>query len=130
MRFRTLGGTFLSVLLAGIALAASGDGGWLQKVSVKDRGRPNPFANDPEAAAAGAKVYAEHCAPCHGHNAEGKVQGKHYRPSLHSNRVKETSPGELFWIVTNGSLRNGMPAWSRFPEPMRWQLVTYLKSLP
>jgi mono/diheme cytochrome c family protein len=110
------------------ATAANSD--WLQKVSSKDRNRPNPLANDPTAARAGAKIFAEHCAPCHGAEAEGKVQGKHYRPNLHTARIQQATPGELFWILTNGSLRNGMPSWSRFPEPERWQLVTYLKSLP
>jgi len=82
-----------------------------------------------DAAAAGAKVYAKNCAACHGENAEGKLQRGHYRPTLHSNRVKQATPGELFWLLTNGSLRNGMPSWSHFPEPERWQVVSYLKSL-
>jgi len=124
-----LSGVIACLLLVGMAFAGAGDGSCLRKVSGKDRARPNPLANDPDAAAAGAKVYAEHCACCHGDNAQGKMQGRHYRPNLHSNRVKEATPGELFWILTNGSLRNGMHSWSRFPEPERWQLVTYLKSL-
>jgi hypothetical protein len=31
--------------------------------------------------------------------------------------------------LTNGVVRRGMPVWSKLPEPQRWQLVTYLKSL-
>jgi mono/diheme cytochrome c family protein len=120
----------LPLLLAGFAFAGSGDGAWLRKVPEKDRARPNPLAADPDAAAAGGKVYAKDCAPCHGGNAEGKMRGKHYRPNLHSKRIRQATPGELFWILTNGSLRNGMPSWSRFPELERWQLVSYLKSLP
>ncbi|HZQ97098.1 MAG TPA: c-type cytochrome [Candidatus Sulfotelmatobacter sp.] len=118
------------LVLAGMAFAGAGDGGWMKKVPAKDRVRPNPLADDPGATAAGGKVYAQHCSACHGDNAEGKVGGKHYRPNLHSHRVKQATPGELFWILTNGSLRNGMPSWSRFPELERWQVVTYLKSLP
>jgi mono/diheme cytochrome c family protein len=129
MKSRCFAAALLSVVLAGMAFAGAGDGTWLNKVPAKDRARSNPMAQDPSAPAAGAKVYAQHCASCHGENAEGKVQGKHYRPNLHSNLVKQATPGELFWILTNGSLRNGMPSWSRFPEPERWQLVTYLKSL-
>lgn len=119
----------LLVLLVGIAYAGAGDGGWLRKVPTKYRARPNPLASDPDAVRAGGKVYAEHCAACHGENGEGKMQGRHYRPNLHTNRVKQATPGELFWLLTNGSLRNGMPSWSRFPEPERWQLVSYVKSL-
>jgi len=28
----------------------------------------------------------------------------------------------LEWLLTNGSLRNGMPSWSRLPEQQRWRL--------
>ena len=129
MNFRWLA-LFLNLALVSAALGAAGDGDWMHKVPAKDRSRPNPLAIDPDAAAGGAKIFAEHCAPCHGTDAEGKIQGKHYRPNLHSDRVKHATPGELYWLLTNGSLKNGMPSWSRFPEPQRWQLVTYLESLP
>lgn len=33
------------------------------------------------------------------------------------------------WILTNGVVRRGMPVWSKLPEPQRWQLVSFLKSL-
>jgi len=79
---------------------------------------------------AGAKTFAEHCAQCHGEGAHGKNEGKHVRPNLHADRVKQATPGELFWLLTNGSQKNGMPSWSRLPEPQRWQLITYLKTLP
>jgi hypothetical protein len=35
----------------------------------------------------------------------------------------------LFWILTNGVVRQGMPVWSKLPEPQRWQIVTFVKSL-
>ena len=91
----------------------------------KDRATANPMANDPEAPLAGAKLFQQHCASCHGHDAEGK--SKH--PGLHSDLVREAQPGELQWLLTNGSLRRGMPSWSRLPEEQRWQIVTYLKTL-
>jgi mono/diheme cytochrome c family protein len=99
------------------------------KCRPKDRPRSNPFAANPDAAAAGANIFAEHCAACHGADAEGKPHRKHPRPNLHSDRLKQATPGELFWLLTNGSLKNGMPSWSRLPEPQRWQLITFLKSL-
>ena len=33
------------------------------------------------------------------------------------------------WLLTNGSLKNGMPSWSRLPDQQRWALVTYVKTL-
>ena len=44
-------------------------------------------------------------------------------------QVQQASPGTLFWILTNGVVRRGMPVWSKLPEPQRWQIVSYLKSL-
>jgi mono/diheme cytochrome c family protein len=127
---RRSGPAFLILAMAAILLADPGDGEWLHKVPAKDRARPNPFASNPDARAAGAKIFAEHCAACHGEDAAGKTQGKHIRPNLHANRIKQAAPGELFWLLTNGSLKNGMPSWSRLPEAQRWQLITFLKSLP
>jgi mono/diheme cytochrome c family protein len=121
---------FLLLALAGILMAEAGDGEWLHKVPAKDRSRSNPFAGNPDAPAAGARIFAEHCAPCHGEDAAGKRQGQHIRPNLHGDHVKQATPGELFWLLTNGSLKNGMPSWSRLPDAQRWQLITYLKSLP
>lgn len=37
--------------------------------------------------------------------------------------------GALFWVLRNGSLRNGMPPFSHLPPQQRWQIVSYLKSL-
>ena len=127
---RWIGRALLVLALVSAVLAEVGDGEWLRKVPAKDRARPNPLAADPDAAAAGAKIFAEHCASCHGAEAEGKREGKHPKPNLHSDRLKQATPGELFWLLTNGSQKNGMPSWSRLPEPQRWQVITYLKSLP
>jgi len=115
----------LLVLSATLLFAAAGDGAWLKEVPEKDRIRANPMASDPDAVPAGAKLYAQHCAKCHGEEAQGK--GK--RPSLRSEHVKSASPGELQWLLRNGSLKKGMPSWSSLPEPQRWQIVSYLKSL-
>lgn len=84
------------------------------------------MAADPQAAAAGRLLYEDHCAQCHGADADGKGR----RPSLRSVRVQETAtPGDLHWFLRNGSLQRGMPSWSKLPDPQLWQIVTYLKSL-
>jgi mono/diheme cytochrome c family protein len=118
----------LTVVLftVGLLFAGIGDGAWTTKVPEKDRARQNPFAKDPSAAAAGAKLFRQNCAQCHG--SEGLGLDK--RPNLHSDRIRAATPGELEWLLKNGSMKNGMPPWSRLPEQQRWQIVTYLKSLP
>ena len=116
---------FLAVGFAVGVFAKVGDGYWLTKVPQAARERRNPFDDDPVAVSAGAKLFDQYCAACHGKQAEGSAK----RPNLHSDRLKQATPGELEWLLKNGSLKNGMPSWSRLPEPQRWQLVTFLKSL-
>jgi len=116
-------GFFLAASL--LCFAYAGDGKWLTHVPAKDRLRDNPFAGSDDAREAGAKLYAQHCAECHGKNA----QGGHGRPALISARVRHATDGELQWLLRNGSLWNGMPSWSSLPEEERWQLITYVRSL-
>jgi mono/diheme cytochrome c family protein len=97
----------------------------LQKAPEKARLRANPLQNDPDAVAAGAILFEQHCAECHGEAAQGGKKG----PSLRPAEVQAATPGAIFWILTNGIVRKGMPVWSKLPEPQRWQLVRYIKSL-
>jgi mono/diheme cytochrome c family protein len=90
-----------------------------------DRKQVNPFAGQAVAAAAGQRVFDDHCAQCHGEDALGR--GK--RPSLRSDRVQQATDGEIFWLLKNGNLAKGMPTWAALPEPMRWQIITFIKSL-
>ena len=97
----------------------------LAKAPRKAAARRNPLAADPDAMAAGGKLFSQHCAECHGDMAEGGKKG----PSLLVDDVQQATPGTLFWLLTNGVVRRGMPVWSKLPEPQRWQLVTFIKSL-
>jgi mono/diheme cytochrome c family protein len=110
---------------AALLLASAGDGLWMTKVPDKDRERQNPFAGNASAQAAGARLFRQNCSSCHGEDAAGKDR----HPSLLSDRVRSATPGELQWLLTNGSMRNGMPSWSRLPEQQRWQIISYVKSL-
>lgn len=89
------------------------------------RALKNPFENDPQAAAAGKKLFRRHCESCHG--AEGYGEGR--AANLHEEEIKDAPTGILFWAISNGRLRKGMPSWSGLPKAQRWQLVSYLKSL-
>lgn len=97
----------------------------LRNAPEKARNRVNPLENDPDAMAAGRLLFETHCAECHGENAEGGKKA----PSLRAPEVQNATSGTLFWLLTNGVVRKGMPVWSRLPEPQRWALVRYLKSL-
>jgi mono/diheme cytochrome c family protein len=97
----------------------------LQTAPHKAAARPNPLENDSSAVPAGAKLFDLHCAECHGQMAQGGKKA----PSLLADEVERASPGSLFWLLTNGVVRRGMPVWSKLPEAQRWQLVAYVKSL-
>jgi mono/diheme cytochrome c family protein len=97
----------------------------LAKAPEKWRTRENPLATDPDAVAAGRMLFEAHCAACHGETAAGGSKA----PSLRAKEIQEATPGAIFWVLTNGVVRRGMPVWSKLPEPQRWQIVTYLKSL-
>jgi mono/diheme cytochrome c family protein len=85
----------------------------------------HPLENDLEAVAAGKKLFLRHCAECHGNTAGGRNKA----PNLRAEEVQHATAGTLFWILTNGVVRRGMPVWSKLPEPERWQIVTFIKSL-
>lgn len=112
------------MLTSGLSFAS--EGGWEKKVPEADRSRPNPVANDADAVSAGGKLYAEKCAKCHGENAEGK--GHH--PSLRTQTVQQAAPGELEWLIQHGNRWHMMPSFASLPEIQRWQIVSYIKSLP
>jgi len=97
----------------------------LQNVPEKARLRPNPTDRDPRAVRVGKKLFGQHCAECHGEMGEGSKKA----PSLRVEEVEQASPGALFWVLTNGVVRRGMPVWSKIPEPQRWSLVSYIKTL-
>ncbi|HEV7574378.1 MAG TPA: cytochrome c [Thermoanaerobaculia bacterium] len=73
---------------------------------------------------AGGKLFAQHCASCHGVNATG-ARG----PSLRTPAVQTMPDAALVQFLTDGDLRKGMPSWSRLPEERRLQLVRYIKSI-
>jgi mono/diheme cytochrome c family protein len=115
----------LLVLSAASLLAAVG-GDWLSQVPARDRQKPNPFAGQSDAVQAGRLLYLDHCAQCHGKNAEGSRN----RPPLRSRRVQsDSTEGDVHWLLVNGNMRRGMPSWSKLPDQQLWQLVSYLRSL-
>ena len=107
-------------------LFATADGAWLARVPSNDHQKRNPYQGQPDAIAAGRNIFEEHCAKCHGENAEGVKK----RPSLRTERVQQqATEGDLHWLLINGSMKKGMPSWDKLPDPQLWQLIAYLKSL-
>jgi mono/diheme cytochrome c family protein len=116
---------WLALALLLLPACAMAQAPWIGHVSESDRARVNPYAQQPDAIAAGGRLFADHCAQCHGPDALGRKK----RPSLRTPEVQRAADGEIFWLLRNGALRKGMPSWSSLPEPSRWQLIAYVKSL-
>jgi mono/diheme cytochrome c family protein len=113
-------------MLLGLAAAcAAAASTWVHNVPEAARRKTNPFADQKVAIAAGARLFADHCAQCHGSDALGRDG----RPSLRGKDVQQATDGEIFWLLKNGNRRRGMPSWSSLPAPSRWQIIAYLKSL-
>jgi mono/diheme cytochrome c family protein len=128
------GGVFLVITVINVGTAgqstaqdATADARYeeLAKVPEKYRVKQNPLSQDPDAAKAGGVLFEEHCEECHG---VGAIGGKK-APNLRAPQVQTATDGTIFWILSNGIVRKKMPVWSKLPEPERWQLVSYIKSL-
>lgn len=116
---------FMVVALAS-CVAAEADGSWMKKVPPREHERVNSFHGDPGAVSAGKRLYGNHCASCHGENAEGKKK----RPALTSERIQQqATEGDIHWLLVNGNMGRGMPSWAKLPDPQLWQLITYIRTL-
>lgn len=111
----------ITLMVLGVAYGQD----WKKSVPQNAQVHSNPLAGDAAAIRVGDELFHEHCSKCHGDDALGRQN----RPNLHGAEVQRASDGELFWLLSHGSMARGMPSWSRLPEKQRWQLVTYLKSL-
>lgn len=125
MKYRVLA-LFCLVVSTALAWTASSHSRW-EQVPSKDHARINPLSGNPDAIAAGALVYRDHCAQCHQAQAQGDG---HKRPSLRSSEhLRNASDGDIEWFLRQGDLAHGMPSWSSLPQLQRWQLVAFLRSL-
>ncbi len=113
----------LAVALAGQNLSYAPDPAW--QAPPEAAARRNPLADSPEAAGGGRKIFQRECSECHGHDGRGRKQAA----NLQMEAVQAQTDGALFWKITNGNPRRGMPGFSGLPEMQRWQLVLYLRML-
>ncbi len=122
---------FIGAILATAALSCGAqsekktvDPSWT--VPEKAVQQKNPLTGKTEAAAGGKKLFTRMCASCHGDESHGQ---KNNAPDLHTEEVQQETDGSLFWRISNGNSRKGMPSFSGLPEAQRWQLVLYIRTL-
>lgn len=95
--------------------------GWVAPATAN--AKKNPLPDTPDLKAGGKKVFHARCSMCHGDDALGTERG----PDLTQHDVQKQSDGALFWKITSGNTRTGMPTFSFLPEAQRWQLVMHVR---
>jgi thiosulfate dehydrogenase len=96
-----------------------------------------PIQADEKTFAAGAQVYTDNCAVCHGFQGKPSEMGASMFPGAsqlfqkHRNGdvvgVSDDPPGETYWKVHNGIRLTGMPAFkSQLSEAEMWQVSLLL----
>ena len=78
----------------------------------------NPFPKDPAAMQAGAQLFAQNCAACHGEHGDGGI-GPELEPESYDDAV-------LFELIYSGITANGMPSFAALGTSKVWQLVNYV----
>ena len=92
-----------------------------------------PLQPDENSLVAGARVYSEKCAVCHGLHGKPSAFGSHMFPDApplwdkHDNNdivgVSDDLPGETYWKVSNGIRLTGMPSYKNvLTENEMWQV--------
>ncbi len=116
-----------AVVFAGVMAAQNvsyvPDPSWQAPAAAAEK--PNPLAGNAKAAAGGRKLFERHCAQCHGSDGRGLRRAADLQLPV----VQSQPDGALFWKITNGNLRRGMPSFSGLPEMQRWQLVLHIRSV-
>ncbi len=96
-----------------------------------------PIPANEAAFVAGAQIYVDECAVCHGFHGKPSSIGKHEFPSApalwekHHNGdvvgVSDDAPGETYWKVANGIRLTGMPAYKEtLTDTQMWQVTLLL----
>lgn len=110
----------------------------LRSMSIPSRYKTmkNPLQVTPELLADARAHWADHCATCHGNDGSGQSGlGKRLyprSPDMRSDRVRNMSDGELYYVIENGIRLTGMPAWGDGRDDSRdsWSLVAFIRTLP
>ena len=99
---------------------------------------PTTYARSPvryEAAsvASGRRLFAEHCAACHGTGGRGDgpaADSLLQRPAdLTSPHTADHTPGDIYWWITNGLGLVMPPFGDRLTAVERWALVSFVRAL-
>lgn len=93
----------------------------------------NPVSPTEENLVAGAQLYLNHCAGCHGMPSNRESQfGKSFYPRVPGffKDAPDMAENQNFYIIEHGIRWTGMPAWNQtLSDGQVWQLVTFLSNI-
>jgi thiosulfate dehydrogenase len=98
----------------------------------KEMPKTVPVNADEAAYTAGAQVYKEHCAVCHGLPGQGQTaiaKGMFPKPPklMEGTGVTDDPPGETYWKVSGGIRMTGMPGFvNTLSTTQMWQVSVLL----
>ncbi len=102
-----------------------------------DRNAPNvrnPVPSTEQNVVAGAQLYINHCAGCHGTPSSPDTQFMHsFNPPVPRFFVNapDMSDNQNFYVIQHGIRFTGMPAWDKTLTTQQiWQLTTFLAAIP
>lgn len=104
----------------------------LHAVIERDMPKTAPIQADEANFAAGAQIYREHCAVCHGLPAQPQTaiaKGMFPKPPalMEGKGVTDDLPGETYWKVENGIRLTGMPSFKEsLSSTQMWQVSLLL----
>ncbi len=107
---------------------------WLLRHSVPPEAAAmvNPLKPDEANIAAGAALFQQRCAVCHGFDGGGRTTiGENVYPRVPSLRdaLPSLTDGQIFTFIHDGIRNTAMPAWN-LPDREIWQIVSFLRHLP
>jgi thiosulfate dehydrogenase len=94
--------------------------------------KPSPIPADEAAYVAGAQIYKDDCAVCHGLPRQAQTaiaEGMFPKPPklMEGTGVTDDSPAETYWKVAGGIRMTGMPGFDKTLSPTQmWQVSLLL----
>ncbi|MGH9800432.1 MAG: c-type cytochrome, partial [Blastocatellia bacterium] len=131
----------LFIALAGLLMLARGVGSTSAHDGHKHSNAPasakklkNPVKVSDENIAAGRTIFNQRCASCHGEDGKAKTDMadsmKKKPTDLTAKEMRGITDGEIYWVITNGIKKGGMPAFkAKANDRERWQMTLYVKHL-
>ncbi len=126
---------WMGLSLAGLALAAwAHEGHGKSYAPAAAKKLRSPVAASPESIAKGGVLYREQCGVCHGEDGKAQTEMakamKQKPTDLTSAAMAGITEGEIFWVLTHGIEKEGMPAFDKkLDDAARWQVTHFVRSL-